>query len=120
MEPNTNLPVQSIDPNKVPDAVLPTHVHKSEQMAVRDCGLYCEMAVTEGGARRLAEKLGRQLVTAPTSGSVPNLVINFKFSDHASRTVPSIEDIDILMNSEIAVPGVAPTAGVKKVFLDNS
>jgi hypothetical protein len=74
------------------------------------------MELSRGGGR----KLRRKLVTAPISGNIQNFVVNFKFSDHASKWVPSASDIGILLNSEVPVNGIAPMAGVKKVFLDNS
>jgi hypothetical protein len=114
--PNFDYPVATTDPDSIPDEMLPHHVHRSEMKAVEHCGAFCEMELSTGGAR----KLRRKLVTAPTSGNVPNLVVNFKFSDHASNWVPSASDIDILMNSLVPVAGTAPMAGVKKVFLDNS
>lgn len=114
--PNHDYPVAYTDPDSIPNDILPQHVHRSEVKAVELCGAYCEMELTRGGARKLNRKLG----SAPTSGNVPNLVVIFKFSDHASRDVPSVDDIEILMNSEVPVSGIAPTSGVKKVFLDNS
>jgi hypothetical protein len=113
--PNYDFPVAATDPDSIPDEILPHHVHRSEMKAVEHCGAYCEMELSRGGAR-----MRRKLVKAPTSGNVPNLVVNFKFSDHASKWVPSTSDLDILLNSEVPVNGVAPMAGVKKVFLDNS
>jgi hypothetical protein len=114
--PNFDYPVATTDPDSIPDEMLPHHVRRSEIKALEHCGAYCEKELSRGGAR----KLRRKLVTAPTSGNIPNLVVNFKFSDHALKLVPSTGDIDILMNSEVPVNGIAPMAGVKKVILDNS
>jgi len=113
--PNTNYPVANTDPNTVSNDTLPSHVHRTEAKAVRDCGEYCEEEIREGaGARKL------EALQLPTKGIVQNLVVAFRFSDHARRTLPPTENLEILMNSEDEVPGIAPTGGVKKVFLDNS
>lgn len=112
---NTDLPVAYTDPNKVSNDTLPAHVHRSERKAVEECGDYCKDEVTEGaGARRL------EALPMPTSGFLANLVIAFRFSDHIGADLPSTEDLEILMNAEEAVPDIAPTGGVKQVFLDNS
>ena len=113
--PNTDYPVSSTDPNQVSNDTLPAHIHPTERKAVEHCGDFCKEEITEGaGSRRL------EALPMPTSGFLPNLVITFRFADHADKELPSTEDLEILMNAQESVPDIAPTGGVKKVFLDNS
>jgi hypothetical protein len=115
--PNTDYPVATTDPNRVSNDTLPAHVHKTEYKAVEDCGDFCKDEVKDGaGARQ------RRLEASPTqtTGFLPNLVVAFRFSDHETKELPSTKDLEILMNSEEIVPDIAPTKGVKQVFLDNS
>jgi len=115
--PNTDFPVATTDPNGVSNDTLPAHVHKTEAKAVEECGDFCKDEVEEGaGASR------RRMEAAPvqTTGYLPNLVVAFRFSDHTTKDLPSTEDLEILMNAEEVVPDIAPTKGVKQVFLDNS
>src|SRR6056300_1444044 len=65
----------------------------------------------------------RQL--ADGSGTLHNLVLLLKFSDQASRTLPSQSDISKLYNSATptksgANADVAPTGSVRQVYLENS
>jgi hypothetical protein len=54
-----------------------------------------------------------------TTGTIRNLVIPLKWSDHTGRTLPSREDIDVLMN-HAGPERRCPTGSVKDVFLENS
>lgn len=58
--------------------------------------------------------------TAVVQGTLPNLVVLLRFSDHASRTVPSTGDIDVLMNAPGGDPTLAPSGSVRDIFLENS
>lgn len=49
-----------------------------------------------------------------------NLVIAFKFSDHVNRTVPSVADINVLMNNKGSHPSLCPTGSVRDVYLKSS
>lgn len=56
---------------------------------------------------------------ANTNGIVKNLVVPFKFSNHRNRPVPSIGDLNILMNNNGPHP-LCPTGSVKDVYLISS
>jgi hypothetical protein len=53
----------------------------------------CEIVVR----RRLLQSMHRRTATA-TTGTIKNLVIPFKFSDHATRVLPTPSEINILFN----------------------
>ncbi len=55
------------------------------------------------------------------SGTIKNLVVLIRFSNHTARTLPSSADIDVLFNSDPASNNsLAPTGSVKEVYLENS
>jgi len=54
-----------------------------------------------------------------TVGSLPNLVIPIRFSNHASRNLPTRDDLDILMNHRGPHP-LAPTGSVWNMFDQSS
>jgi M6 family metalloprotease-like protein len=54
------------------------------------------------------------------AGSVKNLVVLIRFSDHVGRTLPSAADIDVLFNATGGHPTLAPTGSVKDVYYENS
>lgn len=54
------------------------------------------------------------------SGNLKNLVVLLRFSDHASRNVPPVADVDVLMNAAGGDPNLAPTGSVRDCFLENS
>lgn len=52
--------------------------------------------------------------------TLKNLVILMKFEDHKDRPVPSKEDIEVLMNNEVAGDNRAPTGSLKMKYWENS
>ena len=62
----------------------------------------------------------RQLASStPTTGTLRNLVIPMKWADHVNRTLPTRENLDILMNHN-GSHALCPTGSVRDVFLTNS
>ncbi len=57
--------------------------------------------------------------TRVTFGLLKNLVIPFKFADHATRNVPSRSDLDTLMNNE-GPHQLCPTGSVRDHYLQSS
>jgi len=55
-----------------------------------------------------------------TSGTLKNLVIPVRFSNHVSRSLPSRNKLDILMNNEGPDDLVCPTGSVRDVYLESS
>jgi hypothetical protein len=87
----------------------PTHI---------DCrGKICEQ---ENNRRNLrGSNDSRRRVTSITSGTLKNLVIPMRWAGHDQRTIPSRDDIDILMNHQGPNP-LCPTGSVRDVFFQNS
>ena len=56
----------------------------------------------------------------PPIGNVTNMVIMIRFSDHASRPLPSNSDIDTLFNAVGGDATLAPTGSIRDVYLENS
>lgn len=71
--------------------------------------------------RRLEGSLhGRR--AAKTTGRLKNLVVPLYFKDHARdrRRVPSVNDLDVLMNADEPDELLCPTGSLKKVYRDMS
>jgi M6 family metalloprotease-like protein len=66
------------------------------------------------------EDFHRRELAVTWTGTKKNLVIPMRFSDHAGRVLPSVEDLNILFNSDGNDATLAPTGSVKKVFQDSS
>lgn len=54
------------------------------------------------------------------AGTVKNLVVMIRFSDHVGRPLPSVADVDVLFNAVGGDPSLAPTGSVKDVYFENS
>ena len=55
-----------------------------------------------------------------TTGTLNNLVVPFKFSDHGQRSLPSQQELDTFMNSVEPDDNLCPTGSVRDVYLKNS
>ena len=53
-------------------------------------------------------------------GTVKNLVVMIRFSDHVGRTLPSVSDVNTLFNAVGGDPSLAPTGSVRDVYFENS
>ena len=62
--------------------------------------------------------LSSRRLSIPTN--LINLVILIRFSDHKTRHLPPIEDVDILFNKVGGDPIIAPTGSIRDVFTTNS
>jgi hypothetical protein len=96
-------------------AGLKKRVRQSLAKALADCGEFCS---SNGFGRRLSESEQGQRKLAAV-GQRKNLVVLMRFSDHASRSLPTVAQVDELMNSG-GTSSIIPTGSVKKVYLDNS
>jgi hypothetical protein len=70
------------------------------------------------GRRKLRGSVSRR-TSVITTGNMNNLVVPMRWSDHLQRTLPSRDDLDILMNHVGSHP-LCPTGSVRDVFLENS
>ena len=89
------------------------HEQPSEKVKRQNCGVFCENG--KGHGRDL-----RHLVS--TTGTLKNLIVLFKFSDHTTRSLPSVSDIDVLMNHpgdgvNVAYNPLSPTGSVRYDFI---
>jgi M6 family metalloprotease-like protein len=53
-------------------------------------------------------------------GSLRNLVVLVRFSNHVGRAVPSASEVNVLMNAPGGDPVLAPTGSVRDIYLQNS
>ena len=96
---------------------LASHVRPSKAARERECvNKLCGDISSHGDDRRLSESR-RQL--ANTQGTVQNLVVLIRFSDHVGRSLPSEADITTLMNNQGPDP-LCPTGSVWNIFNESS
>jgi len=57
---------------------------------------------------------------AAPAGTIKNLVVMVRFSDHTTRTLPTSIDMNVLFNGPAGPGTVAPTGSIKDVYLENS
>ncbi|KAG7359169.1 M6 family metalloprotease domain containing protein [Nitzschia inconspicua] len=72
--------------------------------------------MTNTSSSPLVDPNGRRLRSI---GTLRNLVVLIRWSDHQNRVLPSKENIDILMNHQGPHP-LCPTGSVRDVYLENS
>jgi M6 family metalloprotease-like protein len=60
------------------------------------------------------------ILNVPPLGTVKNLVVMVRFSNHVSRPLPSAADMDVLFNAVGGDPSIAPTGSVRDVYFENS
>ena len=104
----TDLLVGAADPIKaqLPRRLLPALEHRQSLLGGDDHG-------GEGPAALTA--LGGGAV-----GTIKNLVIMMRFSDHVGRMLPSNADMTVLFNNVGPHATLAPTGSVRDVYLENS
>ena len=95
------------------------HERPSKETVAQKCGDFCK-TFHDDGRRELLVQNRR----AATTGTLKNLIVLFKFSDHTTRTLPSVSDISTLMNHpgdgvNIAYNALAPTGSVRFVQTSN-
>jgi len=54
------------------------------------------------------------------SGTVKNLVVMVRFSDHVGRSLPTAADMNVLFNTIGGDPVLAPTGSLKDLYFENS
>jgi M6 family metalloprotease-like protein len=106
LEP-TPWPVGSVDPRRVG---ITAHVARPAPAPV--------------SAKSKAPSAGPRGTFALGSGSVKNLVVLLRFSNHGpsgqNRTLPSTSDVDTIMNAVGGDPTLAPSGSVRDHYLENS
>jgi hypothetical protein len=110
--PRTDLKVGESDPQA---SGLPAHIEITSDQLEAQCGPYCQL--DENGRRLGEEEIDgshRKL-----QGTLKNLVVLMRFSDHATRDLPSVGEVDDLMSADSPTTS-CPTGSVKQVFLENS
>lgn len=97
---------------------IPTNTHQETAQAKR------RNRQTKGpslvsGADDSTSSSAPQLAGVATSGTLKNLVVMIRWSDHGGRAVPSQVDVNVLMNNN-GPHALAPTGSVRDVYLENS
>ncbi|KAL3917237.1 MAG: hypothetical protein SGILL_004807 [Bacillariaceae sp.] len=90
----------------------------NQRMLLERRGLFGDSS-TRSGSLRGSNNQRRRRATS-TVGTLKNLVILLKFRDHNRRALPSKDQINVLMNSEVEHRTLAPTGSLKMVYWENS
>lgn len=81
-------------------------------------------AIQEMHGLTLPEEVTEEAVDEPTrispTGTVKNVVILMRFSNHIGRTLPSQADFTTIFNAVGGHPTLAPSGSVRDVYLENS
>ena len=83
-------------------------------------GILPSAAQRAASAKDSSSSSGSSVQGVAPSGSIRNLVVLIRFSNHTLRTLPSSSDIDVLFNAPGGDPQLAPTGSVRDVYLQNS
>lgn len=63
---------------------------------------------------------GMNAASVSPTGSIRNLVVLIRFSNHIYRALPSTQDIEVLFNAPGGDPVLAPTGSLRDLYLQNS
>lgn len=78
-------------------------------------------AVRAQSARTAPDSVsGTDIEAVPTTGTLKNLTVLIRFSDHATRALPPQADYDVLFNDDGAENTIAPTGSLKEVYKEMS
>jgi M6 family metalloprotease-like protein len=124
---STGIPVGSLDPGSLgltPDQAptAPGGLARPPRWNAPGGHEHAAAPSPSGGALQ-PEALPESL-PASSTGTVKNLVIGLRFSNHGpagqNRTLPSASDVDKIMNAVGGDPVLAPTGSVRDHYLQNS
>lgn len=112
----TNLLVGRADPAQagLTKRILPAPEHRHSLLGGHDHEHQHDDIRGGGGPAALIAGGGGAI------GTVKNVVIMMRFSDHVGRTLPSQSDMEVLFNNVGPHATLAPTGSVRDVYLENS
>lgn len=97
--------------------------HTTNSFASNSIQEMIETSVPECGEKKCGQ--GERRAIATTTGTLKNLVVLLHFKDHAEdkkrrKNIPSVKDIDVLMNSDKPDPELCPTGSLKNIYRELS